>query len=164
VSVPVVAVNVALAEFCGTVTLAGTVRPVELVAKPTVTAPTVDAALRLTVHVAAEPEESEVGEHASDVSVKGFVTAMLPPVVEMARPFPAKDAPIAPTTPIDVAPAPGEREIHTTARLPSEIVFAFIPLARHVYNPAVPAQLMVLPDAVSAAPGTTEILVTLAAG
>jgi hypothetical protein len=159
-----VAVKVALEEFSGIVTLAGTGREGRLELKPTTTGPLVAAALRPTVHVVAPPEDREVGVHTREVKVTGAATAMLPPVAETGIGYPATDAPKAPLTPMDIELALGESVTVTTARLPSGIVFVLSPLVRQMYALAPPTQLSVLPADVSTDPGVTEKLVTLAPG
>ena len=161
---PAVAVKVALEEFSGIVTLAGTGREGRLELNPTTTGPLVAAALRPTVHVVAPPEDREVGAHTRELKVAGAATAMLPPVAETAMGYPATDAPKAPLTPMDIEPAFGASVTVTTATLPSGIVFVLSPFVRQMYALAPPTQLIVLPADVSTGPGVTEKLVTLAAG
>jgi hypothetical protein len=64
--VPAVAVNVTVEEFNGIVTLAGTAMAGTLELNPTTTGPLVAAALRLTVHAVAPPEDREMGAHPRD--------------------------------------------------------------------------------------------------
>ena len=158
------AVNVALEEFSGIVTLAGAEREGRLELNPTTTGPLVAAELRPTVHVVAPPEDKDVGAHPRDVKVTGAATAMLPPVPDTGTGYPATDAPKAPLTPTDIELALGESVTVTTATVPSEIMFVFSPLVRQMYALAPPTQLIALPADVSTGPGVTEKLVTLAAG
>jgi hypothetical protein len=60
-------------------------------------------------------------------------------------------------TPIDVELVLGARVTVRMATMPLAIVFVLIPVTRHMYAPPEPAQEMLLPAAVVAAPGTTEI-------
>jgi hypothetical protein len=162
--VPAVAVNVTLEEFNGMVTLAGTAKAGTLELNPTTTGPLVAAALRLTVHVIAPPEDREVGAHPREDTIKAGVTNMLPPVAETAIGYPATDAPRVPLRPMDIELALGASATVTTATLPSGIVFVLSPLVRQVYAVPPPTQLMLLPAEVIAALGVTEKLVTLAEG
>ena len=71
---------------------------------------------------------------------------------------------MVPPTPMDIELAFGASATVTTATLPSGMVFVFSPFVRQMYEAAPPAQLMLLPADVSAAPGVTERLVTPAEG
>ena len=161
---PALAVKVALEEFNGIVTLAGTARAATLELNPTTTAPFVAAALRLTVHVVVPPEDRELAAHPREVRVPGGATRMLPPVAEMGMGYAAPDAPKVLLTPIDIELAPGASATVTSAMPPSGIVFALGPVARQMYELAPPAQLMLLPEDVSAELGDTEKPVTLPKG
>jgi hypothetical protein len=159
-----VAVKVALEEFNGIVTLAGTVRAGTLELNPTTSVPFVAAALRLTVQVVVPPEGRDVAAHPREVRVTGVPTKMLPPVAEMGMGYPASDAPKVLLTPIDIEPAAGASPTVTSAMPPSGIVFVLNPVARQMYELTPPAQIMLLPEDVSAELGDTEKLVTLAEG
>jgi hypothetical protein len=63
---------------------------------------------------------------------------------------------------MDIELALGASVTVTTATMPFGIVFAFSPLVRQMYEPVLPAQLIVLPADVNTAPGVTEKLATLA--
>jgi hypothetical protein len=126
--VPAVAVKVALEEFKGTVTLAGTTSPDTVELSPTVTAPLVAAALRLTVQVVVPREDSELAAHPTEVRVTGVATRMFPPVAVMGMASPAMDPPKAPLTPMEIELALGASITVTTATLPSGIVFVLNPV------------------------------------
>lgn len=161
---PAMAVNVALEEFNGIVTLVGAARAGTLELNPTTTGPLVAAALRLTVHVVVPPEDREVGAHPMEDRVKAGVTKMLPPIAETVIGYPATDAPRVPLTPMDIELALWASATVTTATLPSGIVFVLSPVVRQVYAVAPPTQSMLLPADVIAALGVTEKPVTLAEG
>ena len=161
---PAVVVKVALEEFTGIVTLAGTARPGTLEVNPATTGPLVAEALRLTVHVAVPPEDREVGAHPREDTVKGGVTKMLPLVAETEIGYPSTDAPRVPLMPMGIELALGVSATVTIATLPSGIVFVFSPLVKQMYAVPPPTQLMLLPADVIAGLGVTEKLVTLADG
>jgi len=159
--VPAVAVKGALEEFSGIVKLAGTERAATLELSPTTIGLPV-AAPRLTVHVLEPPEDNDVGVHASDVT--DVATEMLPPVPDTGMGYPATDAPKMSVTPMDIELTPWASAAVTIATLPSGITFVLRPLVRQMYELAPPAQLIVLPADMSAGPGVTEKLFTLADG
>ena len=102
------AVNGALEEFSGIVTLAGTGREGTLELNPTTTGPPAAAELRPTVHVVAPPEDREVGAHTRELKVSGVPTAILPPVAETGMGYPATDAPKVSLTPMEIELALGQ--------------------------------------------------------
>jgi hypothetical protein len=157
-------VNVTLEEFNGIVTLAGTATAGTLELKETTTGLLVPTPFRLTVQVVVPPEDTEVGAHPREDTLKAGVTKMLPPVAETEIGYPSTDAPRVPLTPMDIELALGARATVTTATAPSGIVFVFSPLVRQVKAAAPPMHLMSLPALVIAEPATTEKLVTLAEG
>jgi hypothetical protein len=157
-------VKVALDEFKGIVTLAGTARPGTLELNPTTTALLVAAALRLAVQVLVPPDDRELGAHTTEVRVTAVEMRMFPPVADMGMTFPAREAPIVPLTPMDIEVAFGASATVTTATLPFGIVFVLSPVVKHVYALALPAQVMLLAEDVSAESAVTEKLVTLAEG
>jgi hypothetical protein len=159
-----VAVKVALKEFNGIVTLAGTVRAGTLEFKPTTCAPFVAAALRLTVQVVVPPDGRELAAHPKEVRAAGAATRMLPPFAATGMASPATDAARAPLTPMEIELALGVRAIVTTATPPSGMVLVLSPAARQIYELALPAQVMLLPEDVSAESGATEKLLMLAEG
>lgn len=161
---PAVAVKVALEEFNGIVIAAGTVRPGTLELNATTVAPFVAAVLRLTVQVLVPPEGRYVGPQVTEVRVTSGVTKMLPPAADTGMASPAKDAPRVLLTPMVSELAFGASATETIATLPSGIVFVLSPVARQVYEPAPPAQVMLLPEDVSAESGATEKLVMLLEG
>jgi len=160
--VPAVAVKGALEEFSGIVTLVGTERAGTLELSPTSTGLPVAAAPRLTVHMLEPLEDNDVGVQASDVTI--VATEMLPPVPDTGMGYPATDAPKMSLTPMDIELTPWARATVTIATLPSGITFVLRPLVRQIYELAPPAQLIVLPADISAGPGVTEKLFTLADG
>ena len=89
-------------------------------------------------------------------------TVTLPPLLVTAI-AQVDEAPKLLLMPIDT-PLPPERVTETVAITPSEMAAEFNPQATHVRAPVPPPQVMVLPADVSAGPGVTSRVVTLAAG
>ena len=164
-TVPVVAVKVPVVAPEATVAEAGVLSSVGFVLDRVMIAPPAGAALvRATVQVLEVLDPRLVGLHVSAEITPGAATKTLPPVAETGMGSAAPDAPTVLPTPIDSESAVGASATVTTAMPPSGIVFALGPVARQMYELASPAQLMLLPDEVSAALGDTEKPVTLPRG
>jgi hypothetical protein len=134
-----VALKVAVVAPAVTVTEAGTVSEVLLLASVTIDPPFGAAVFRVAVQLAAEPEPKLAGLHIRDemagTATIAFVTA------ETVRPSPIASTPTALVIVIAVVPAVGASVSVTVAATPEAIVVAFVgPASRHVTEPAAEAQ------------------------
>lgn len=123
-----VARNVPLAMPEGIVSLAGTVRLVELDTRPTVPP---SAPLRVTVHVLEAPGAKVPGLHTTELTMVTVLTPTVPPVPVTAIASPASEAPSVLLMVIGTALEP-DRVTDTVATTPSEMVFEFNPHAMHI--------------------------------
>ena len=122
----------ALEEFKGMVTLAGTVRPGALESNPTTSGPVAAGALAFTEQEVVLEEPREAAAQLREVTVTGRATVITPPVAAMSMALPAGDAPKIRVRPMEIEPAFKPSPTVTTAMLPSTIVLAFRPVARQV--------------------------------
>ena len=159
---PAVALKVALVEPGGIDTVAGTVMlPVDDNATAVAAAA---ALLRVTVQAATPAGASVDGLQLTLLRTEGTRVPAVPPVAATARELPSRVAPRAPEIPILAEPAVGGNVTDTVATMPSAMRFVLIPVARQMYAVGEPAQVSVLPAAVSAGPAVTLKPVTEAAG
>ena len=153
-TVPAVAVKLAVVAPAATVTDAGTVSAALLSETVTLEPPAGAAAERLTVQFDLAPEARAAGVHCREETETVELTLMTPPLAETLTAAPAGDAPT--TLVMEIASDELllllERVAVTTATTPEAIPDAFRPLARQVRDPAPETQLSVLPALVRAAP------------
>jgi len=165
--VPAVAVKLADVAPDATVTDAGTESALVLLERPTVTPPAGAGWLSEAAQVDEAPPVSDVGLHESPVNAGveagGDERLTVPPVpVTKSRP-PEEVVASGPLSPIGVVTAEVVIVTVITAAIPFCIGDSFIPDSRHVSDPALEKQLMVLPAAVALAPGTALTEETLPA-
>jgi hypothetical protein len=150
VTVPAVAVKLAVVEFAATVTDDGVVSAELLSDMLTAVPPLGAAAESVTVQVEAAPDAKLVGVHWSAETAGSEPT--VPPLPETIRfePFPM----LPHTLFIEIVPPAlaGATVAVTTATTPVLMLLLFIPLATQVMEPVPELQLRVLPAAVSAGP------------
>ncbi len=158
VTVPAVALKLTVVAPTPMATEAGTASA-ELFDDTDIVAPPVGAAcVSVTVHVLLAFEEMLEGVHWRVETVADpEVTVIKPPVPDTATFVLSPSVPITPLIGIvsRVLLLVGERLAVTTATTPLAIVFAFMPLARHITAPALALQFSVLPAAASAGPDET---------
>ncbi len=154
-TVPALAVNLAVEEPAGTVTEADTGKA-ELLLESVTADDTVAAAESVTVHAVDVPEETVVGEQASDVSVGEVVepTVTDPLVTEGVTAFPFPNAALTVLSGREMLLAVPVVVSLTVrdATTPAAIVLAFTPLTTHVSFPAAGLQFSVLLAPVAEAP------------
>jgi hypothetical protein len=158
--VPAVAVKVALVAPESTVTVAGTVRAVELLDSETETFP-IGAELSDTEQFATPPDASEEGEQVREVSVT-TLTITVAPVAAIARETPDEVLPSASLMPIEALRAEGVNATVTRATVPFCITSAFIPARMHLYSPALDVHASDLPAVTAFAPAVALIDATFA--
>ncbi|HUI58056.1 MAG TPA: hypothetical protein VLY04_23945 [Bryobacteraceae bacterium] len=139
VKVPVVALKVAEVAPAATVTDAGTVNAVLLLDNATALPPAGAAWFSVTVQVLEALGPTLAGLHAKPVTCTGDAPPVtVPPVADIVIPVPEGDDPILPLAPIAVLVAPVAIVRLTTATVPFGMIVAFMPEARHVYEPEPP--------------------------
>jgi hypothetical protein len=154
-------VKLAVAAPAGTLTDAGTARLALLLERATKAPLLGAAALRVAVQVALPGVFMVAGAQAKDVRL-GVIPplVMVPPVPDDTRAPPAALTAKVFATAMAVLVTPEAMVMFTDAIAPFEMVFGFIPVARHVYVPAPAVQVSVLAALVAAAPADVEIDVT----
>jgi hypothetical protein len=153
-------VKVAVVAAAETVTEAGVVRTALLSAIVTVVPPVGPAFDSVTVQVLLPPELSAWGAHCNDEITGATVcTLITPPAPVIMSAFPsapaAKDR-STDTVTDDPSVASGKAKT-AVATTPPPIGLVFIPVARHVVDPAVELHVRILPAPVRAGPADTPI-------
>jgi hypothetical protein len=159
---PAVALNVALAEFAATDTLAGTVTLL-VEANVTVVADAT-ALLSVTVQAATAAGPSDDGLHETPPGTGVTVVVTVPPVPLIVSAPPSSVAPKALETPIAAELAVAAKVIETVATVPLAMTLVLIPVARQMYPAEELAQFSVFEAEVSAGPAVTTKPLTEAAG
>ena len=127
---PAVALKVALVEFAGTKTLAGTViLPVE--ANVTVV-PVATGLLNVTVQAATAPGASDEGAQESPLRTEVIVVLAVPPVPLIVSCPPSSAAPMALETPTAAELAFEAKVIDTVATMPLAMTLVLMPVARQM--------------------------------
>ena len=162
-TLPAVAVKVAVVEPAATVTDAGTVRAALLTETATV-APPVGAAIEsVAVQVEVDPEATLAGEHCRAETVGR--TVIVPPEPETIKSIPFVKAPMAFVIGSEIVPLLVDARVAVaTATTPLAIELEFRPLATQVTDPAAELQFRVSPAAVRAAPAAMVSEVTALVG
>jgi hypothetical protein len=157
-TVPAVAVKLAVAAPATTATEAGTASA-ELLSETATEAPPLGAAPEsVTVQIEVPPEVTVAGEHdTAEIVRSGCITLIALPVPETVTCIPLDRTPITPLSGRDTAEllVLAESLTVTTATTPVPTVFAFMPLVTHFTDPAAEAHVTTLPADVSAAPAAT---------
>jgi hypothetical protein len=154
-TLPAVAVKLAVEELPATVTEAGTVSAVVLLSEILTAVPPLGAvAESVTVQVDVDPDVTLAGAQLS--AEMGESTLIVPPVPETLSEVAFAETPM--TLLIDklstLSGPVGDSVAEITATTPLPMVSTFTPVAKHVIAPMPVAQLSVLPAVVSAGPAT----------
>jgi hypothetical protein len=161
VSMPSVAVKVAVVVPAPTLTLAGITKAGLLLARATLVPPTGAAWFRVTVHVVLPLELTLVGLQAKTEIMAGV--PIKPPLAAIWSALPDGEALDALVMAMEVPIVALDSVTVATATTPSGIVFWFIPVSKQEYEPEPATHEIDLPAAVAAAPALAEIA-TMAEG
>jgi hypothetical protein len=150
----------------GTVILAGTETLLLLSVRLTVKPPVGAAAVNCTTQFVDPGEFTLVGEQIKLFSATvGDVIVIVPEVPEVARPVPEALEAAMPLSATGTLPAAPAAMVNlTAATCPFAIDVAFNPYATQMVELLPLEQVTLLPAAVAAAPGVTEMLVIAVAG